>query len=61
MPLAMLMLLFGLKICSATWAAAIVIVLMTWIAALAASVLTAVLQIWLADRLLFGKGKPKER
>ena len=61
MPLAMLMLMFGLKICSATWAAAIVIAAMTWIAVLAASVLTAVMQIWLADRLLFGKRKPEGR
>ncbi len=61
MPLAMLMLMFGLKICSATWAAAIVTAVMTWIAVLAASVLAAVLQIWLADRLLFGKRKPESR
>ena len=55
MPLAMLVLFCTLLLFSTTITAALVLTLMTWAAAIAASVLAIVLTIWFADRLLFTK------
>ena len=55
MPMALLMLFCGLMMVGTTLAAALVITLMTWAAALAASVLAVLLAMWMADRILFDK------
>ncbi len=55
MPMALLMLFCGLMMGGTTLAAALVITLMTWAAALAASVLAVLLAMWMADRILFDK------
>lgn len=52
-PFAMLLLLCGLLLGGYAIAAALAVVLMTWAAAIVASVLSAVFSLWLADRLLF--------
>lgn len=55
MPLAMLVLFCALLLCGAKVTAALVITLMTWAAAIAASVLSIILTVCLADRQLFDK------
>lgn len=51
----MLLLLLGLLIGGVTPAAAVVTTLLMWVAVVASSVLSSVLAMWLADRLLFKK------
>lgn len=55
MPLTMLVLFCTLLLCGATIAAALAIMLMTWAAAIASSVLSIVLTMCIADRQLFDK------
>lgn len=55
MPLAMLVLFCTLFLCGATIAAALVITLMTWAAAIASAVLAIMLTMCLTDRQLFDK------
>ena len=56
MPLAMLVLFCSLLLFGTTIAAALVLTLMTWAAAIAAAVLAIVLTMYLADFKLFPKG-----
>ena len=52
---AMLFLFLGLLVGGVTPAAAVVTTLLMWVAVLASSVLSSVLAMWLADRILFKK------